>query len=173
MLFDVDLGAKPGEEVMSCIYKLSKSEVIKAMQLHCKGTRRTIKAASILGGMLLLIGYFTEYKTFGYGSAVGGFLGYFAVLFLLIPINASRRFDVHRTLNAEISFFISEQGIRFKSEVGENKLQWSDIRKWRYGKGMYLFYINNSMFHMIPSRVLSDDNELCYFLNKYAGPQKV
>ena len=163
----------PCEEKMRCIYKLSKSEVIKAMQLHCKGTRRTIKAASILGAALLLVGYFTEYKTFGYGSAVGGLLGYFTVLFLLIPINASRRFDLHRTLNAEISFFISEQGIRFKSEMGENKIQWSDIRKWRYGKGMYLFYINNSMFHMIPSRVLSDESELCYFLNKFAGPQRI
>ena len=157
---------------MNCNYQLSKTDVIKAMQLHCKGTRRIYKAASILGGCLLLIGYFTEYKTFGYGSVVGGLLGYFSVLFLFIPINASRRFDIHRTLNAEISFSMSEQGIRFKSEVGENKLQWADIRKWRYGKGMYLFYINNSMFHMIPSRVLSDDSELCYFLNKYAGPQK-
>jgi hypothetical protein len=67
---------------------------------------------------------------------------------------------------------LSEQGINFKSESGESKLQWSDIHKWKYGKGIYLLYITSNMFHMIPSRILSNESEFSKLLGEQIGPNK-
>ena len=151
---------------MSCSYKLTESEVVKAMQLHGRGTNKTLVVLSIVGFALILLGAFTDYKAIGFGGAVGGFIGYFAVLYLLIPFNAKRQYKQHRALKNEIHMALSEQGINFKSESGESKLQWSDIHKWKNGKGIYLLYITSNMFHMVPSRALSSENELIKLLSQ-------
>jgi len=67
-----------------------------------------------------------------FGGAVGGLIGYFAVLFLLIPFNAKKQYRQHRALRNEITMLLVEQGIHFKSESGESKLQWPDIHKWKF-----------------------------------------
>jgi len=154
---------------MSCSYKLTEPEVVKAMQLHGRGTNKSLVALSIIGFILLLLGVFTDYKAIGFGGAIGGFIGYFAVLYLLIPFNAKRQYKQHRALRDEIHMTLSEQGIDFKSEFGESRLQWSDIHKWKNGKGMYLLYITSNMFHMVPSRALSAENELSELLNQNVG----
>lgn len=154
---------------MSCSYKLTESEVVKAMQLHGRGTNKTLVILSIVGIALLLIGAFTNYKAIGFGGAVGGLIGYFAVLYLLIPFKAKRQYMQHRALKNEIHMALSEQGINFKSESGESKLQWSDIHKWKNGEGIYLLYITSNMFHIVPSRALSNENELSKLLGQNVG----
>ena len=154
---------------MSCSYKLTEPEVVKAMQLHGRGTNKTLVALSIVGFALLLLGALTDYKAIGFGGAVGGLIGYFAVLCLLIPFNPKRQYRQHRALKNEIHIALSEQGIDFKSESGESKLQWIDIHKWKKGKGIYLLYITSNMFHMVPSRALSTENELSKLLSQNVG----
>lgn len=157
---------------MNCSYKLTKPEVVRAMQFHGRGTNKILVALAIIAVSLLLLGFFTEYKAIGFGGAIGGFVGYFAMLFLLIPFNAKRQYKQHRALRNEISMLLSEQGINFKSESGESKLQWSDIHRWKYSKGIYLLYITSNMFHIVPSRVLSNKCELSNLLNEHVGPKK-
>ena len=154
---------------MNCSYKLTEPEVIRAMQLHGRGTNKTLVALSIVGIVLVLLGIVTDYKAIGFGGAVGGLIGYFAVLYLLIPLNAKRQYKQHRALKNEISMVLSDQGVNFKSESGESKLQWSDIHKWKNGKGIYLLYITSNMFHMVPSRALSNENELSTLLSENVG----
>jgi hypothetical protein len=150
----------PREILMSCSYKLTEAEVVKAMQLHGRGTNKTLVALSIVGVALMPLGIFTDYKAIGFGGAVGGLIGYFAVLHLLIPFNAKRQYKQHRALKNEIRMALSEQGIDFQGESGESKLQWGDIHKWKNGNGVYLLYITSNMFHMVPSRALPNENEL-------------
>jgi hypothetical protein len=157
---------------MSCSYKLTEPEVVNAMQLNGRGSNKTLVALVIVGVALVLVGIFSEFKALGFGGAVGGLIGYFAVLFLLIPFNAKKQYRQHRALRNEITMLLLEQGISFKSESGESKLQWSDIHKWRYGKGIYLLYITSNMFHMVPSRVLSNESEFSKLLGEHIGPRK-
>ena len=155
--------------LMSCSYKLTEVEVVKAMQLHGRGTNKTLALLSIVGVALVLLGIFTDYKAVGFGGALGGLIGYFAVLYLLIPFNAKRQYKQHRALKNEIRMALSEHGIYFKSESGESKLQWGDIHKWKNGNGVYLLYITSNMFHMVPSRALSNENELLKLLSENVG----
>ena len=160
------------EVEMECSYTLSESEVVKAMQLHGRGTNRTLAVLSVVGVALILLGIFTELKTIGFGGAIGGLVGYFVSVFLVIPFNAKRQFKQNRSLRGEMTLSLSEQEIDFKAETGESKLQWSDIRKWKEGGGMYLLYITSNMFHMVPSRVINNENELSNLLIKHVGPKK-
>lgn len=157
---------------MNCSYKLTEAEVVSAMQLNGRGSNKILTALVTVGTALLFVGIFTEYKALGFGGGVGGIIGYFAVLLLLIPFNAKRQYRQHRALRNEITMLLSEQGINFKSESGESKLKWSDIHKWKCGKGIYLLYITSNMFHMVPLRALSNESELSKLLGEHVGPKK-
>jgi len=157
---------------MTCSYKLTEAEVVSAMQLNGRGSNITLVALVLVCVALVLVGFFTEYKAIGFGGAVGGVVGYFSVLFILIPFNAKRQYRQHRALRNEITMLLSEEGIDFKSESGESKLQWCDFHKWKYGKGIYLLYITSNMFHMVPSRALSSESELSKLLGEHVGPKK-
>jgi len=156
---------------MTCSYKLTEAEVISAMQLNGRGSNKTLVVLVIIGVVLIFVGVYTEQKSILFAS-VGGLVGYFLVLFLLIPFNAKRQYRQHRALKNEIFMLLSEQGINFKSESGESKLQWSDIHKWKYGKGIYLLYVTSNMFHIIPSRSLSNEIELKKLLSEHVGSKK-
>jgi len=157
---------------MDCSYTLTKSEVVQAMQLHGRGANSTLLVLAFVGIGLVLLGIFTEYKAIGFGGAAGGFLGYSAVLFLIIPFNAKRQYKQNRALRSEMSMHLSEQGVGFKAETGESKLQWSDIHKWKYAKDMYLLYITSNMFYMVPSRALTNQTALANLLVEQIGPKK-
>jgi len=157
------------EILMSCSYKLTQPEVVRAMQLHGRGNNRTLVVLSIVGIALVLIGVLTDYKAIGFGGSIGGIIGYFAVLYLLIPFNAKRQYKQLRALKNEIHMTLSPQGIDFKSESGESKLQWDDIHKWKSANGVYLLYVTSNMFHTVPSRALPNENELSRLLTENVG----
>ncbi len=157
---------------MTNSYKLTESDVINAMQLHGRGSNKTLFILIIVGIALVFVGIFTEHKELGFGGAIGGGIGYFSVLFLLIPFKAKKHYRQHKTLRNEITMLLSEHGINFKSESGESKLHWSDVHKWKHGKDVYLLYITSDMFHMVPSRALTNEKDFCKLLSKYIGPKK-
>lgn len=157
---------------MDCSYKLSESETVKAMQLHGRGARSTLIFLCVIGIILILVAIFTEYKIIFIGSVVGGVSGYFFVLFCLIPFKAKKQYKQNRALRNEISMKVTEQGVKFESESGESKLKWSDIHKWKSSGGIYLLYITSNMFHIVPSRVLQNEERLEIFLNDNIGRKK-
>lgn len=66
-------------------------------------------------------------KAISFGGTIESLIGYFTVLYLLIPFNAKKQYKQHRALRNEISITLCEKSINFKSESGESKLQWHDI----------------------------------------------
>lgn len=157
---------------MNCSYTLTESDVVKAMQLHCRGARSTLIVLVLVASVVLLLGILSGYKAVGIGAAVGGLIGYFCVLYLVTPFNAKRQYKQNRALRAEIYMHLSSQELGFKAETGESKLLWSDIHKWKYAKGVYLLYVTSNMFHMVPSRALANENELTHLLSQHVGSNK-
>jgi len=157
---------------MNCSYTLTQSELVKAMQVHGKGTKRTRVVLALVFFGLVLLGAFTQFTVLCLGAAVGGTIGYFSVLFLVIPFNARKQYNQNRGLRSEMTAQISEDVVYFKAHTGESKLQWNDIHKWKYGGGMYLLYITSNMFHMVPTRAVENKNELDQLLSRSVGPNK-
>jgi len=154
---------------MLCSYKLSESEVVKAMQLHGRGSNITLAVLVIIGFAFVLIALLTKYKALGFVAVAGGIIGYFSVQFILTPIKAKKQYRQHRALRSEITMSLTENGINFASESGESRLQWSDIHRWKLGNGIYLLYITSNMFHIIPARAISKKNEFDELLNTHIG----
>lgn len=156
---------------MICSYKITETEVVNAMRIHGRGSNKKRVFLAVIGLMLVLVGAFTEYKAIGFGGAVGGVIGCFSIHLLFIPFNAKKQYSQNRALRFEITMSLLEQGINFKGDSGESNLLWSDIHKWKYGKGIYLLYITSNMFHMVPSRALSNENEFSRLLGENIGPR--
>lgn len=155
---------------MNCSYNLTESEVVKAMQLHGEGSRIILWILGITGVALAVAGTVSEYRIVLWGALICGIIGYFSTLFISIPRNAKNQFKQNRALRNEISMEVSAQGINFKSASGESKLIWSDIHKWKQGNGLYLLYITNTMFHMVPARALENHELLLRTLVEKIGP---
>lgn len=158
---------------MNCSYSLSERDVVKAMQLHGKGSRITLRALVLVGFFLAVAGVLTEHKTLSFAVLIGGIVGYYSVLFLLIPFNAKKQFKQNRAVRNEISLEMTGRGIIFRSESGESRLEWCDIHKWKCGRGVYLLYITSNMFHMIPAKALPNEQVFSVALTENAGPAKV
>jgi len=157
---------------MNCSYKLSESETTKAMQLHGRGAKSTLIAFCVSGLILGLVGIFTKFTIIVFCAIIGGVLGYFAVIFALIPFNARKQYKENRALRNEITLELTDHGISFRSDSGESKLKWSDIHKWKHANKIFLLYITSNMFHMVPSRALTDEGQLINLLSKNVGAKK-
>lgn len=158
---------------MTCNYTLTESELINAMQLSRKGSYKARIILFIVSTVLLiLISIFTKYSEIGIYAFVGGLIGYFISIFLIIPYSAKKQYRQRRGLRNNINMNFSEQGINFKSEHGESIWQWRDIHKWKYSKSIFLLYISSNMFHIVPSRVLHDETEFKKLLNKHIGSRE-
>lgn len=157
---------------MNCSYILSESETVKAMQLHGRGSKSTLIILCVIGIILVLTAVFTDHKVIAVSTLVGGVLGYSFVLFGLIPFKAKKQYKQNRALRNEITMEMTDKGVNFKSESGESKLKWIDIHKWKSSGGIYLLYITSNMFHMVPSRVLQNEEILKMFLKNNVGRKK-
>ena len=157
---------------MNCSYSLSEREVIKAMQLHGKGSRKNLVILALTGTLLFAIGFSTGHRVLSIGGLIGGISGYYCVLFLLIPFNAKKQYRQNRAVRNEISMQMEEQGITFKSESGESRLQWRDIHKWKFTPGVYILYITNNMFHIVPAKALPNEQLFSGSLTEHIGPAK-
>lgn len=158
---------------MNNSFTLSEAEVVESMKMHARGSNRALAVLCLVGVALLLIGFFTPYKGMGFGLALGGVIGYFLILFILVPFNAKKQYKQHRALKAEMTVTFSDAGIHINSAPGESRLEWLDIHRWKYDKGIYLLYITSRMFHMIPSRALTNEAELRDLLVAHVGANKI
>jgi len=158
---------------MDCNFTLSESEVVSAMQLHGRGSKLTLISMGCAEIALVLLGVFTEYKTLGFGGAIGGFLGFLVTQLIIVPLKAKKQYQQLRTLRSEMTVKLSDNEISIEVETGESKLSWSDIHKWKFGSDVYLLYVTSNMFYMIPSRAVDDESVLVNLLLQRVGPKKV
>jgi hypothetical protein len=157
---------------MQIKYKLTEQEVIKAMQFHGRGSNKMLIFLTIAALFLLFTGLFTEHKVAGFLGFIGEVVGYFSVLFFLIPAKAKKQYKLNRVLRNNIKLSILDDGFKFKNEIGESKLHWADIQKWKYSGEIYLLYISSNMFHIVPSKAFPSDCDLSKILSEHVGPKK-
>lgn len=158
---------------MNCSYALSEQEVVKAMRLHGKGSREKLVLLALAGLLLAATVYSAGHEILSISGCIGGLVGYYCFLFLVIPLNAKKQFKQNRSIRNEITMLVDEHGISFKSESGESRLQWSDIHKWKFTPGIFILYITDNMFHTVPAKALPNERLFSESLAKCIGPAEV
>src|ERR1700754_1842440 len=93
-----------------------------------------------------------------------GALGYMAFsVFILIPRNVRRSYSQRKDLHHEISMVITNAGIESHTERGNSMKPWSDYLKWKEGKSVFLLYLSDQMFQMVPKRFFAAHEDIDVF----------
>ena len=158
---------------MKCSYTITEQETVKAMQLHSRGSVATLIFLCILAFAVIFIAITTKHSFFALCALVGGVIGYFFSLFLVIPFSSKKQYREYRALQRGATLETTEKGITFKTEYGENIVPWSDIHKWRSTGNVLMLYVTSKLFFMIPTRALPSEEEMINLLNENIGPKMV
>lgn len=153
-------------------YQLTEAELISALKIHSRGSKNALIVMSIILVILLLIGIFTEYKAVSFGAVIGGVLTYILILTVILPFNAKKQFKQNRGLRDETTMQSHSEGINFKSEMGESKLQWQDIHQWKFSQHVFLLYITSALFYVVPERAINDKEAFESVLTTHIGNKK-
>lgn len=155
---------------MECSYKLTESEVLKAIQVHAKPIKLFLLV--LFGITLALVGILPNTENYALLFSILFAIAYFLAVFVMPSLEAKRLLKENRGFHGEVRLLFSEQSVGIKTETYECKLKWSDIHKWKYSDGIYLLYVTSNQFHIVPSRALEHENELSNLLRKYVSAQK-
>ncbi len=86
-------------------------------------------------------------------------------LFLLIwvPYNCRRMYKQRKDLQRECSFIVSDEGLSFKSMDAEGKKSWSDYLKWKEGKLVFLIYMSDEVYQLVPKHFFATEADVTLF----------
>lgn len=99
------------------------------------------------------------------------FLAAFFLLFL--PWRLRRSYRRHRMLHAPFEIAFDDRTMSATNEFGHSSVPWSTFVRFRESKHVFLLYPADGLFHVIPKRLLSGDEEvnaLRALLTEKVGP---
>jgi hypothetical protein len=91
-------------------------------------------------------------------------LAYFPiVLGVMIPYRTRRSFRQRKDFQRETSYRASESGVSIENENLKGIKPWSDYLKWKEGRKVFLLYLSDNMFQIVPKRFFGTESELAGF----------
>lgn len=75
--------------------------------------------------------------------------------YLLLARRASRLYRQQRALSLPWTYRWSEAGLENEGATGTTRYAWDELHAWKRTQSTLLFYANDILFHMLPTRVLS------------------
>lgn len=92
------------------------------------------------------------------GAGVFAWLAAFLGLsFLLIPRRSRRLFLQQRTLACDFDVEWTDSHLVYRSDISGAAIAWPDYYKWREGRDVFLFYLNERLHHFVPKRALTPE----------------
>jgi hypothetical protein len=146
------------------------TDLVAAQWLHIKPR----PAYAIVGIALLVCATWGIWYSFsvpslrGNGWLLVGSVGLIAVLAVWTRYKAIRTYGQIRALQRAIRLEPTEAGLLSESETGRGTTPWSDFLKWTEGNGLFLLYISDDMFHIVPKRFFSSKEDIAEFRNMLA-----
>jgi hypothetical protein len=151
------------------IAKLEERDYLSAQALHRRWSKRktiivllSVVGAGVLGVVLWCQG--AQSIAGGViGGLVGGTIGGSVVRYGYIPWKAKRVFRQQKSLQREFSLSWNADGAHVKDANGDYSSAWSDFVRWKENDRLFLLYLSDVMFYMIPKRAFSSQSQLGEF----------
>lgn len=96
---------------------------------------------------------------------LGALIGDSVSRYIYVPWKARRVFRQQKSLRREFTLAWSEQGVYSKDSNGEYSSSWGDFLDWKESDQLFLVYISDINFYMIPKRAFADKAGLEDFRN--------
>jgi hypothetical protein len=155
--------------------QLDESDFVSAQSLHRRWSRRktlvailVVLIAGALGLYLLCQGMYSAGCGM-IGGVIGGAIGGSVVRYLYVPWKARRVFRQQKSLQREFELYWSDEGMRVKDTNGEYSSAWSDFVRWKEDDRLFLVYLSDIAFYMVPKRAFPASSEVQGFRNKLAS----
>ena len=112
------------------------------------------------------LGFFGRYSgDYGWARwALPAMLLYLALSFGFgIPFKSKRAYKQRKDLQRPCSFSIGSTGLYISSEGLAGTKPWTDYLKWKEGKTLFLVYLSDNLYQVIPKRFFASESDLNAF----------
>lgn len=148
---------------------LQPEDLISARWLYLRSRPFFVVFGSILF-ILTLSGFLLDFfgpsniRDYTQGGFLLGVILYILfVFFVYIPFKLRRNYRQRKALQREVLLTISESGINSRNTNGSANIPWEDFLKWKAGKNMFLLYVSDSTYHIIPKRFFLNTEDIDRF----------
>ncbi|WP_445145238.1 YcxB family protein [Dyella sp. Tek66A03] len=95
-----------------------------------------------------------------------GILAYLAfTAFVWVPRKVRRSYSQRKDFQHEISMMVTSAGVAARTEQGNSVKPWSDYLKWKEGKSVFLLYLSDQLFQIVPKRFFATHEDIDAFRN--------
>ncbi len=153
---------------MELTYTLNPADHRSAQWLNIK-PRRSFAVVGI--GLLMLVAWTMwfafrlEIPFFNWGKwMLSGLLAYlFFYSCIFLPWKWNKIFQQQKSLHRESLIRVNESGVEMQSEIGRALVPWSDFLRWKEDKRIFLLYLSDVSFIMIPTRGFEQEQQIVDF----------
>jgi len=91
---------------------------------------------------------------------------YLPAYFLIgFPLRVRRTYRQRKDLQRPCKYLPSEAGLGFETEGAQGTKSWGDFVKWKEGRSVFLLYISDQMFQVVPKHFFPSADEVDAFRN--------
>lgn len=87
--------------------------------------------------------------------AVAGIFLFIGLTFLLLPRRVRRLFRQSKSQHGEVRVQWSDNGCIWHRAGGAQSYAWNDYHRWFFGRGCYLFHLNDQLYQFVPRHLLT------------------
>jgi hypothetical protein len=153
------------------IAKIEEADYLSAQALHHKWSKRKVMvvfllviAASALGWVLWCQGVWVIAGGIA-GGLISGVIAGTIVRFIYVPWKTRRVYRQQKSLQREFTLSWNADGVQSKNANGEYSVSWSDFIRWKENDRLYLLYLSDIMFSMVPKRAFDSEADMDDFRN--------
>ncbi|MGD0866682.1 MAG: YcxB family protein [Rhizomicrobium sp.] len=145
------------------LIQLEPSDYLAASILHARRTFLILPAVGLLLGVVGAARLLSPTEDGGQlgrmmiGSGGACLVVYLLSRFVLLRRRTRRIFRQQKGLQRPFEMDWSGDSLKLTTETGNNSLPWSHLLKWREGKRLFLLYLSDVMFYIVPKRAFPDE----------------
>ena len=80
--------------------------------------------------------------------------------FVWWPYRIRKLFNQSKALQRDFRLTPNERGVLVSNEDGEMTLPWSDYRKWKESEKVFLIYLTDAQFQVVPKRLFASASDI-------------
>jgi len=149
--------------------RIAVEDLMTAQWVHVRPRR----SFAVVGILLLGLGVFIwadsfsgrrQWLTNPTNWILPGVFAYLAFMaFIWIPRKIRLSYNQRKDFRHEISMVVTNAGVASHTEQGNGMRPWSDYLKWKEGKSIFLLYLSDQMFQMVPKRFFATHEDIDAF----------
>jgi hypothetical protein len=143
---------------MKAAYRISEADYVRATKLYA---RPSLRGIGVVLTIVLILGGTAAFAPPLFDSlAFGGLIGLAIIVpvmhYIVVPLRSRLHYRRYKAMHDEATVELLEDGLRFTSAIGEGKLPWNYILKWRQNDDYILVYPMPKLFYVVPKSIASN-----------------